>query len=209
METTPMNPWFSMWLHPRRTIRQIVATNPDRLVLVLASISGIVQGFANAESKSRGDKTSLATVLLLSLIVGPLMGIFGLWLGGMLLRWTGRWLGGQADSRRIRTALAWANVPMVWSLLLWIPAILLFGAELFTKATPIIEASSRLSALYLVFSIGTAGIGVWSFVVLLHALGEVQGFSAWKALGNSLLAMLVVLIPLIVLAMTLIWISRT
>ena len=209
METTPLNPWFSMWWHPRRTIRQIVAANPDRLVLLLAAIGGIVQGFANAESKSKGDKTSLAAVLLISLIVGPLMGVFGLWLSGLLLRWTGGWIGGQADARRVRTAVAWSNVPMVWSLLLWIPAILLFGAELFTTATPIIEASSLLSALYLVFSIGTAVIGAWSFVVFLHSLGEVQGFSAWKALLNSLLAMLVVAIPLIVLALAMVWISRT
>lgn len=160
METTTPNPWFSMWLHPRQTIRQIVEADPEHLVLFLAAAGGIVQGFANAESKSSGDKMSLAAVLLISLIVGPLMGVFGLWLSGLLLRWTGGWIGGQADARRVRTAVAWSNVPMVWSLLLWIPAILLFGAETFTKATPIIEASSLLSALYLVFSVETAVIGV-------------------------------------------------
>ena len=210
METTPiMNPWFSMWVHPRRTIRQIVATNPDRLVLILAAVGGIVQALANAESKSTGDKESLTSILLISLILGPIGGIVGLWVGGSLLHWTGGWIGGQAGSRRVRTALAWSQVPSIWGLLLWIPAILLFGAELFMKATPIIDASSLLSALYLVFSIGTAVIGVWSCVVFLHSLGEVQGFSAWKALLNSLLAMLVVAIPLIVLALAMVWISRT
>ncbi|HRT05069.1 MAG TPA: YIP1 family protein [Kiritimatiellia bacterium] len=207
METTTLNPWFSMWLHPRRTIRQIVATNPDRLVLLLAALGGIVQGFVNAESKSSGDKMSLATVLLISLIVGPLMGVFGLWLSGLLLRWTGGWIGGQADSRRIRSALAWSQVPSIWSLLLWIPAILLFGAELFTKATPIIDASSMLSGLYLVFSLGTTVIGIWSFVVFLHSLGEVQGFSAWRALLNGILAMLVVLIPILAIAGIAIWLA--
>lgn len=208
METKPLNPWFSMWLHPRRTIRQIVETDPERLVLLLAAVGGIAQALANAESKSNGDKVSLTSVLLISLILGPLMGVFSLWLGSIILRWTGGWIGGQADARRVRTALAWANVPQIWSLLLWIPALLLFGAELFTKATPIIEASSLLSALYLVFSIGTAVIGVWSFVVFLHSLGEVQGFSAWKALLNSFLAMLAVALPLLVLALALVWISR-
>ena len=208
METKPLNPWFSMWLHPRRTIRQIVETDPERLVLLLAAVGGIAQALANAESKSNGDKVSLTSVLLISLILGPLMGVFSLWLGSIILRWTGGWIGGQADARRVRTALAWANVPQIWSLLLWIPALLLFGAELFTKATPIIEASSLLSALYLVFSIGTAVIGGWSFVVFLHSLGEVQGFSAWKALLNSFLAMLAVALPLLVLALALVWISR-
>ena len=208
METTPiMNPWFSMWVHPRRTIRQIVATNPDRLVLTLAAISGIVQGLTNASNKSQGEHASLAMLLLVNLILGPVMGIIGLWVGAALLRWTGGWIGGQADSRRIRTAVAWSNVPMIWSLLLWVPALLLFGAELFTKATPIIDASLMLSSLFLGFSIGTTVIGIWSFVVFLHALGEVQGFSAWKALLNGLLAMLVVLIPILTIVGIAIWLA--
>lgn len=208
METTPiMNPWFSMWVHPRRTIRQIVATNPDRLVLTLAAISGIVQGLTNASNKSQGEHASLAMLLLVNLILGPVMGIIGLWVGASLLRWTGGWIGGQADSRRIRTAVAWSNVPMIWSLLLWVPALLLFGAELFTKATPIIDANLMLSSLFLGFSIGTTVIGIWSFVVCLHALGEVQGFSAWKALLNGLLAMLVVLIPILAIVGIAIWLA--
>ena len=208
METTPiMNPWFSMWVHPRRTIRQIVATNPDRLVLTLAAISGIVQGLTNASNKSQGEHASLAMLLLVNLILGPVMGIIGLWVGASLLRWTGGWIGGQADSRRIRTAVAWSNVPMIWSLLLWVPALLLFGAELFTKATPIIDANLMLSSLFLGFSIGTTVIGIWSFVVCLHALGEVQGFSAWKALLNGLLAMLVVLIPILTIVGIAIWLA--
>lgn len=197
METTPLNPWFSMWLHPRRTIRQIVETNPDRLVLLLAAVGGIVEALINASSDSKGENMSLQAILLTSLIGGPLMGVIGLWLGGALLRWTGGWIGGQADSRRIRATLAWANVPLVWSLLLWIPALLLFGAELFATATPILDASTMLSGLYMVFSFGIGIVSIWAFVVFLHALGEVQGFSAWKALGNSILAGLAVLVPLL------------
>ena len=197
METTPLNPWFSMWLHPRRTIRRIVETNPDRLVLFLAAVGGIVEALINASSDSKGENMSLQAILLTALIGGPLMGVIGLWLGGALLRWTGGWIGGQADSRRIRATLAWANVPLVWSLLLWIPALLLFGAELFATATPILDASTMLSGLYMVFSFGIGIVSIWAFVVFLHALGEVQGFSAWKALGNSILAGLAVLVPLL------------
>ena len=209
METTPMNPWFSMWLHPRRTIRRIVETNPDRLVLLLAAVGGIVEALINASSDSKGENLSLQAILLTSLIGGPLMGVIGLWLGGVLLRWTGGWIGGQADSRRIRATLAWANVPLVWSLLLWIPALLLFGAELFAAATPILDASTMLSGLYMVFSFGIGTVSIWAFVVFLHALGEVQGFSAWKALGNSILAGLVVLVPLLAIIGAMIWIGRT
>ncbi|HPT17420.1 MAG TPA: YIP1 family protein, partial [Kiritimatiellia bacterium] len=100
METMPLNPWFSMWLHPRRTIRQIVETNPERLVLSLAAVGGFIEGLTNMASDSKGDDMSLRAILLATLIVGPIMGIVGLWVGGFLLRWTGGWIGGQADARR-------------------------------------------------------------------------------------------------------------
>lgn len=208
METMPLNPWFSMWLHPRRTIRQIVETNPERLVLSLAAVGGFVEGLTNMASDSKGDDMSLRAILLATLIVGPIMGIVGLWVGGFLLRWTGGWIGGQADARRIRATLAWANVPLVWSLLLWIPAILLFGLELFTEATPVLDASAQLAGLHLVFSVGIGIISLWSFVAFLHALGEVQGFSAWRSLLNSFLALLVFLVPLFAFIGIAIWASR-
>ena len=208
METMPLNPWFSMWLHPRRTIRQIVETNPERLVLSLAAVGGGVEGLTNMASDSKGDDMSLRAILLATLIVGPIMGIVGLWVGGFLLRWTGGWIGGQADARRIRATLAWANMPLIWSLLLWIPALLLFGRELFTAATPVLDASARLAGLHLVFSVGIGIVSLWSFVAFLHALGEVQGFSAWRSLLNSFLALLVFLVPLFAFIGIAIWASR-
>ena len=67
METTLLNPWFSMWLHPRQTIRQIVSTNPDRLVVLLAAVGGIAEALTNAASDSKGDDISLQAILLTAL----------------------------------------------------------------------------------------------------------------------------------------------
>ncbi len=39
--------------------------------------------------------------------------------------------------------------------------------------------------------------GLWSFVVVLKCVGEVQGFSAWRALGAMFLAGLLIVVPLI------------
>ena len=40
---------------------------------------------------------------------------------------------------------------------------------------------------------------ITSFIILFQALGQVQGFSAWRALGNVLLAGLIAIIPLMLL----------
>ncbi len=200
METNYSSPWISMWLHPRRTICQIVDTDPDRAVLLLAAIAGIGKVLDKASTKSSGDLISFPSIFLLAVILGPLSGIISLYIGGALLRWTGRWIGGRADARDIRCAIAWSSVLAIWAMLLWIPELLLFGKEMFTSKTPNIDASIALTTLLWIFIILEIVLGLWTFVVFLKCLGEVQGFSAWKALGNCFLMVLVFIVPLLGIA---------
>ena len=88
MDAISANPWISMWVHPRRTIRQIVETNPERKVLLLAAISGIPETLSNASTKSSGDHVSLGVLLALALLLGPVGGLLSLVIGGFLLRVT-------------------------------------------------------------------------------------------------------------------------
>ena len=190
-EEKPLNPWFSIWLRPRATIQQIVDTNPTRLVLVLVVLAGLPSVFEVCSKK-----TSLPTSLFLSFILGPLLGIIILYIGGALLHLTGRWLGGLASPQNIRAALAWSNVPIIWALLLWIPKLSLFWS---TSDVSFIDNSDPVGFILL-----EKMIGIWSFVILLKCLGQVQGFSVWRALGNSILAALFFLIIVVVVAQLLV-----
>ncbi len=196
VETRTLNPWLSMWTKPRATIQQIVDANPERMVLLLSAIAGIGQVLDRASMKNLGDKLDWPAILLIAMLMGPVAGIIGLFVGGALLRWTGSWIGGQASSRHIRAAVAWSSVPDIWVMLLWIPGLALFGRELFTAETTVMDAHPALLLAYLGFVALELVGGVWAFVAFLKCLGQVQGFSAWKALGNSLLAMLIVAVPL-------------
>jgi hypothetical protein len=93
--------------------------------------------------------------------------------------------------------LPWAGVIAIWAMILWVPELLLFGKELFTKETPIIDDSTLLTTLYFILAGIEVILGVWAIVVFLKCLGEVQGFSAWKALGNYLLLCLVIIVPIL------------
>ena len=197
MDTTSSSPWISMWIQPRRTIRQIVDTDPERHVLLLAAIAGIGEVLNKASTKSTGDHLPLTAILLLAGIVGPIGGVISLYIGGALLRWTGGWIGGRAEAREIRSAIAWAGVLAIWTMILWVPELLLFGKEMFTIETPTIDASAVLTTLFWLLAGIEAILGMWTLVVFLKCLGEVQGFSAWKALGNCLLIGLVFLVPIL------------
>ena len=201
INSDPLNPWFSMWTSPRDTIQQIIdSDDPEKMVLLLASVGGISSSLSSSAGNYAGDQLPLVWIIVGSLIVGPIAGVIGLYISGMLLSWTGKWIGGQASAEYVRTALAWAQIPIIWTLIFWIPEILIFGQELFT--TPV-ENSLSTIAPYGFYALGFFFIKVtasaWAFILLLKALGQVQGFSAWKALWNLMIPGLLFLIPVILL----------
>jgi hypothetical protein len=194
--TRKLNPWLSIWIRPRVTIQQIIDDDPEAWVLALAAIAGIGQALNDASSRSSADHLDLPGIFIIAVIAGPLLGILGLYVVGALLRWTGRWIGGHASQVEIRCASAWSQVPVILAMLLWIPQLWLFGSEMFTEKTPRIDADPTLQVTLLVLVTIEAVMTIWSVVVFLKCLGQVQGFSAWKALGNSILAGLVIVVPI-------------
>ncbi len=200
IEEQLLNPWVSMWTKPRATIQQIVDTNPQRLVLLLAAAAGFGQALDRASINSIGDRVDWPVIFIVAAVGGPIAGLIGLYIGGALIHWTGTWIGGKTSAENIRAAIAWSSVPMLWALVLWIPELTLFGQELFTAETPVIDADTTLNSAFLAFGVVEVTIGIWTLIVYLKCLGQVQGFSAWKALGNSILAGLVIIVPILIIA---------
>jgi len=208
LPTGPLNPWFSMWTRPRATIQQIVAADPQRLVILLSILIGIIQVLDRASSRSLGDRLPLSAILATALVAGPISGVIGLYLYAWVVHATGRALAGTGSRPNIRAALAWGNVPALWASLSWIPALAVLQIEMFTTETPRIESS--LFHLLMLFGVGVAQFvgGVWSMFAICKALGQVQGFSAWKALGNVVLAALALVLPIGLVVFAIIAASR-
>jgi hypothetical protein len=192
-----------MWTRPRQTIQQIVDSGSTRYVIPLAALSGVSQTLNRASARNAGDEIPLTIIFIAALTIGPLMGLFGLYVGSEILKLTGRWIGGVADAATLRIAMAWSTVPMAWAFLLWIPELALFGPEMFTSEMPRVDASAGLSVSFLLLALVELVIGIWGLVVLTKSLGQVQGFSAWKALASMLLAVVLVvaaiLLPVVII----------
>jgi hypothetical protein len=186
-----LNPWTSMWLQPRATIRQIIREDPEKSLILLAGLAGISNAWDRASSNSLGDQFPFLGVIAFGVIVGFLAGLLSLYIGAALIRWTGEWFGGHGTVENLRAAVAWAKVPTLWIFPLWLIEIAVIRQELFTTATPRMDANPSLA--YMLFGLGVIEIiaVVWGFVLMVKTVGEVQGFSAWKALGNLVVAVLI------------------
>lgn len=184
---------LSIWTQPRATIAQLCEVSSSRAVFTLVILGGIVSVLDKAVTKSLGDAVSMTVILAVAIAIGPIFGLIGLYVGPWVLAKTGSWIGGNGDRRRLRIAWAWSYAIPVVIGLLYIPQILLFGNELFTSASP---SSPGLGITMLGFGALEFIAGCWAIVVMTKAVGEAQGFSAWKALLNLLIALIVAGLPL-------------
>lgn len=194
------NPFLNIWIRPRGTIRQIVDNDPDKYVIILATISGVYQSLDRAAKRSFGDDMSLVAIILISLFIGALGGILSLYIGGALFRWSGSLFGGTADSTHVRAALAWSSVPDIVLLVIFIPIIAVFGHDWFTSSTAWMDANESL-ALVVVGLLAFVGLilVVWKAFLFTKCLAEVHSFSAWRGLVSIVVGFLIVIVPIFVL----------
>lgn len=191
-------PFWTIWTRPRQTVRQIITVDPELHVLLLVCLAGIGEALDRASMRNVGDVLPVAAIIAIACVFGPLGGLLSLWIGSHLIRLSGTWIGGLAPREHIKTAIAWASVPSVFALLLWIPLILLFGSDMFTEETPRLNSQPALLIPFLGIVLAELVLAVWGFVLLCNTIAEVQGFrSAWRGLGNIMLAGAVVVIPLV------------
>jgi hypothetical protein len=167
-------------------MRHVVRNSPKYLVFTLAVLTGVAEVVGNAGRFDFGTGFGIPLTVLLFLAIGSILGVLALYVGGKLLQWSGRWLGGQASFDEIQIALAWSTVPRIATLPILLLAILLNGQGLVAfgvYALPIIIL-----------------LDFWSVVLLVICLGVVQRFSIPKALGSVLFASLGILLPIAIVA---------
>jgi hypothetical protein len=187
--------WFTIWYRPRATIRRIVETNQRKFVLLIAWLVGAFAALNMQVMAARIDLPAnvyhlsrFGPIAIFAFISGVLsiVTLYGL---AALYRWAGAILGGSATAIEVRAALAWAQVPGLYLVVVTIVATAL---GLYTPDVPPAASPAWWFR---------AIVGIWVFVILLKCLGEVHHFSAWRALGAILLgtlAMFVVALGLLI-----------
>ena len=176
-----LNPWGTIWTQPRKTIRAIVENNPKYGFFSLASILGVSSAFLSIFFyKVSAD--AIRTSLILNLLIAPFFGILSLYFNSWILQLTGKLFKGNAPFIRIRAALSWSKVPYILPICMWLILLVVSPDIIFLKNEP--PTTFFVSLIYAV-SI------VWSFIILLKAIQEVQKFSFWFSFFNIVTALIV------------------
>ncbi len=193
----PGNPWCSIWTEPRQTIRSIVNANPKFGYFFLTIVYGLPLAFNLVQNFGLAATVPLWALIIGSLILSPFLGMIGISIGAFLLQLVGRLLGGKGSFLNVRAAVAWSNLPNIVGIVMTFILLGIFGAQIFNKNFAEMQfVGYQAGVLFLAFLLESIAT-IWGFILLLCTLGEVQGFSIWKAILNVVI--------LIVLLMALFW----
>lgn len=198
----PLRPWFSMWLKPRQTVRVALAVYPFRLVILLV-VLGCFAGWLHSVSLYAMEST-LSVNDLLHMLILLFWEITGLYLLLWLLVKTNQWFGlkGDAGFNAVQLAIAFSGIPVIWGGLLSLSIVAwAFYATATDYRVNFVEQPDLL-LLFGVFALLNLLFVLWSIVLFVITLAEVNQYAVWKALVNLLLA----LVSFVMLVMLLDWV---
>jgi hypothetical protein len=182
------NPWLSIWTEPRATIAGVIQQNPNRCLWVLAAIYGFCAMMNLSQSIALGNAVEPIGIIILSALLAPFYGYINFSIWSFFVTFVGKWFKGQGDFKTIRAAYAWSCVPMTFTVPLWLLMAILFGHQLFLNfPDAALFTNSQITTLFLIL-IAKVVLAIWSLVIYINALAEVQKFSILRSIVNIIVA---------------------
>jgi len=188
--------FLKLWAQPRQVFAYINKHYYDKHVAVLLILAGIARAFDRAVTKDMGDKYSMVTILLMCLLGGGLLGWISFYIYAALVSWTGRWLDGEGDTSAILRVLAYAIIPNILGLVVFIPQMAIFGIEVFKAEGDTFSNDVFANLVYTTSIIIEFGLSLVTIMFSIIAISTVQGFGIGKAILNALLPVLIIIVPI-------------
>ncbi|WP_432358773.1 YIP1 family protein [Sporosarcina sp. UB5] len=195
-ESEHVNPWTSVWFHPRKTVQHVMEYKSSSFVLLIVAISGVIHLLDQAVDNDLVESWNIATILLVALIAGPIVGVLGLYIASGIYHLFSMMLGGMGTYEETRTAYAVSEIIIVVGGLVWIPNLLILGQGNFISDYDFTIGQAAWLVISLIVNFI---VGIWSIVIVIATISEVHRFSAWRAA-------LVVFLPIIILTVIVVFI---
>ena len=169
-----------MWNQPRTTVRAITHSKPTFGVYLLSTVYALQTLFFYANWWSLALKFSYSAIITVSVLLSPVFAVIWLYFMGYVYYLTGRIFRGNAEALYLRTCLAWSKIPCSVNLLMWF--VLIFSNPTYV----FIQDSQGPSSIFV--NVIAMIVGIWSFVLLVQSVREVQQFSIFRAFSNVVFA---------------------
>ncbi|KFF06212.1 YIP1 family protein [Flavobacterium reichenbachii] len=185
---TPVNVLTKIWFSPKQVFTFIETHKYSKYVTLLLILSGISKALDKALSKNMGDYLPFWGVIICVILIGISFGqLFNLLLAAAL-KWAGKWMNGQGDTRSILKIIAYAMIPSICSIFLTAIQFPIYGSLIFQSSLSYLLIESPYYQIYYLYVIIDILLVIWSIILLVIGLSVVQKFSIFKAVLNVVIA---------------------
>jgi Yip1 domain len=196
--TEPIRPLHDVWLRPRRVFRELATRPINGTDYLLGAAQGVVGWLALSRAQNVGANSSIAEIFGKALLVGSIAGIASLFLMGAIYSRLGARASGTSARTQVIHVLAYGGVPMVASLVVWIFTALLAGEATFEQVQRADLEGFIALLLHVQFFVYVL-LTLWSVVIQVMGLSEIQGLTTRKALALWVLGQVVGFLALLFL----------
>ena len=149
---------------------------------LLAAAQGIGNFLALYRHEGAGAHSSVEEILAKSLAYGAVAGVVSVYLMAVIYGRLGTRAGGKSTTNQVIHVLAYGGVPMAASLAIWVLTALLAGEATFVE-NPRADLEAFLALLLHLQFISYVLLLIWSIVLQVMGLSEIQGLTTRKAFG--------------------------
>jgi hypothetical protein len=198
LPTEPIRPLHDVWLKPRRVFRELASRPIGAVDYLLGAAQGIAGWLALSRAQNAGATSSVAEIFGKALLIGSIAGIASLFLMGTIYARLGSRAGRTAARNQVFHVLAYGGVPLAASLIAWVFAALLIGEATFEEV-PHPDVEGFVALLLRIQFLTYVVLTLWSVVIQVMGLSEIQGLATRKAFGLWVLGQLIGFLALLFL----------
>ena len=192
-----------IWMSPRQVFKFIDEKGYTKFSTILLILGGITSALNSASTRSMGDIMPLWSVLIVCMIGGGVFGWLYFYIYAALLSWTGKWLKGTGNTKSLFRMISYALIPSLLVLFTFILRIVLIGNDEFQRNVDVLDNEFLITTLFSFSLFVEIVTGIWTLVVLVIGISEVQKLSIGKSIVNLILPgvlLIIVCIPVAAIA---------
>ena len=169
-----MNPFLSVWLHPKQTARYVIEHKTIVYALMLVVIGYIASGFSGFMNSELYPDFSYVWIFLISIILGPILGIIMMFIASGIVFLIGKLLKGTGSFWDVFKASSLSSIPAIFTGPFYILWMFVSPESFFFE--------DGVSAIAVIVSIIMIVTAIWSVIILVAAIAEAHQFSIIRSI---------------------------
>ncbi|HRW58618.1 MAG TPA: YIP1 family protein [Chlamydiales bacterium] len=200
----PKGALLKMWVHPRKTIKEVISYNPNFRFWLLSFIYGFTTLSSLFQKVNIASIFSLGIIIVALIILSTLCGYVFFSIFSYIVYLTGKWLKGTGTYKEVRAAQAYSNVTKFVNFIIVVLLIGYYQEKIFIDSTfgslTTIEGYVLMGLIPLYVA-----LFIWGIVLYIAAIAEVQKMTIAKAFFNIFLSALIYFVLYFLVASLFIW----